>query len=66
MTHAAAPQTARHILCMKWGRKYGPEYVNRLYGMARDEETKNGISGLRPEPCHKQTANERKRVVRVA
>ena len=35
MTHAAAPQTARHILCMKWGRKYGPEYVNRLYGMAR-------------------------------
>lgn len=23
----------RHILCMKWGTKYGPEYVNRLYGM---------------------------------
>ncbi|MFA7527151.1 MAG: glycosyltransferase [Ottowia sp.] len=26
---------ARHVLCMKWGDKYGPEYVNRLYGMAR-------------------------------
>ena len=23
----------RVILCMKWGTKYGPEYVNRLYGM---------------------------------
>lgn len=23
----------RHILCMKWGTKYGPEYVNRLYAM---------------------------------
>lgn len=25
----------RVILCMKWGRKYGPEYVNRLYAMVR-------------------------------
>jgi hypothetical protein len=25
----------RHILCMKWGAKYGPEYVNRLYAMVR-------------------------------
>ena len=25
-----APRT---VLCMKWGTKYGPEYVNRLYGM---------------------------------
>jgi hypothetical protein len=25
----------RHILCMKWGTKYGPDYVNRLYAMAR-------------------------------
>jgi hypothetical protein len=23
----------RIILCMKWGTKYGPEYVNRLYAM---------------------------------
>lgn len=29
----SAPQ--RHILCMKWGAKYGPEYVNRLYAMVR-------------------------------
>ena len=21
------------VLCMKWGTKYGPDYVNRLYGM---------------------------------
>ena len=25
----------RIILCMKWGTKYGPEYVNRLYAMVR-------------------------------
>jgi hypothetical protein len=25
----------RTILCMKWGVKYGPEYVNRLYAMVR-------------------------------
>ncbi|ODU57798.1 MAG: glycosyltransferase [Comamonadaceae bacterium SCN 68-20] len=29
-----APAAAqRHVLCMKWGTKYGPEYVNRLYAM---------------------------------
>ena len=28
-------QQQRHILCMKWGTKYGPEYVNRLYAMVR-------------------------------
>ena len=27
--------TQRTILCMKWGSKYGPEYINRLYGMVR-------------------------------
>ena len=25
----------RVVLCMKWGTKYGPEYVNRLYAMVR-------------------------------
>ena len=25
----------RVVLCMKWGDKYGPEYVDRLYGMVR-------------------------------
>jgi len=30
------PETGqRVVLCMKWGTKYGPEYVNRLYGMVR-------------------------------
>lgn len=28
-----------HILCMKWGDKYGPEYVNRLYAMVRKNLT---------------------------
>jgi hypothetical protein len=32
---AAAPMPARVVLCMKWGTKYGPEYVNRLYAMVR-------------------------------
>jgi hypothetical protein len=27
------PQRQRIVLCMKWGTKYGPEYINRLYGM---------------------------------
>jgi hypothetical protein len=27
------PTAQRIVLCMKWGSKYGPEYVNRLYGM---------------------------------
>lgn len=25
----------RTVICMKWGTKYGPEYVNRLYAMTR-------------------------------
>ena len=28
-----APADERFVICMKWGQKYGPEYVNRLYGM---------------------------------
>lgn len=27
------PSPERIILCMKWGTKYGPDYVNRLYAM---------------------------------
>jgi hypothetical protein len=30
---AGAGADTRVVLCMKWGTKYGPEYVNRLYGM---------------------------------
>lgn len=29
------PQAERFVLCMKWGTKYGPEYVNRLYAMVQ-------------------------------
>ena len=31
VAHNATEQ--RYIICMKWGDKYGPEYVNRLYNM---------------------------------
>ncbi|MGH6625476.1 MAG: glycosyltransferase [Burkholderiaceae bacterium] len=33
MTSTASSQ--RNVICMKWGQKYGPEYVNRLYAMVR-------------------------------
>jgi len=29
----SAPAETVTVLCMKWGAKYGPDYVNRLYGM---------------------------------
>ncbi len=29
----------RLVICMKWGTKYGPEYVDRLYGMVRRHVT---------------------------
>ena len=29
----ALPDENRYIICMKWGTKYGAEYVNRLYNM---------------------------------
>ena len=49
----------RHILCMKWGTKYGPEYVNRLYGMVRRHLSgdfsficlTDDATGVRPEVC---------------
>jgi hypothetical protein len=31
---SATPRT-RHLICIKWGTKYGPHYVNSLYAMAR-------------------------------
>jgi hypothetical protein len=27
------PALSATVLCMKWGRRYGPEYVNRLFAM---------------------------------
>src|SRR4051812_2318027 len=32
-TTSAMSTSDRVVLCMKWGTKYGPEYVNRLYAM---------------------------------
>ena len=32
-------QAQNHILCMKWGDKYGPEYVNRLYNIVKQHLT---------------------------
>lgn len=29
-----------NVLCIKWGRKYGPEYVNRLHSMVRRHLTR--------------------------
>ncbi|MFN3494899.1 MAG: glycosyltransferase, partial [Hydrogenophaga sp.] len=26
---------AVNVLCIKWGKKYGPEYVNKLHNMVR-------------------------------
>ena len=34
-TDLPPPSDERVVLCMKWGTKYGPEYVNRLYAMVR-------------------------------
>jgi hypothetical protein len=28
-----------HIVCLKWGNKYSPEYVNKLYGMVKRNTT---------------------------
>lgn len=33
-THArSSTAEQRYVICMKWGDKYGAEYVNRLYNM---------------------------------
>ena len=48
---------ARQIVCVKWGTAYGPEYVNRLYAMARRNLTgdlrlyclTDDPAGIRPE-----------------
>jgi hypothetical protein len=55
-----ASDSARVVLCMKWGTKYGPEYVNRLYAMVRRNLTgdfrfvclTDDASGLRGEVEH--------------
>ena len=47
----------KQMICVKWGKGYGTEYANRLYGMARRNTTgpfrlvclTDDPSGLRPE-----------------
>jgi hypothetical protein len=47
----------KQVVCVKWGTKYGPEYVNRLYGMVSRHLTPpfrfvclaDTAQGLRPE-----------------
>lgn len=46
-----------NVICIKWGTRYGPEWVNRLYGMVRRNTTwqirfvcfTDDTSGIRPE-----------------
>lgn len=54
-------EQTNYILCMKWGNKYGPEYVNRLYNMVRRNLTlpftfvclTDNTNGLDPDiVCH--------------
>lgn len=48
---------AKQVICMKWGDKYGPEYVNRLHGMLSRQLSSpfkllcltDNIEGIRPE-----------------
>ena len=54
---AVTPKGDRHVICMKWGTKYGPEYVNRLYAMVRRHLSgpfnfvclTDNAAGIRPE-----------------
>jgi hypothetical protein len=49
--------TGRQVVCVKWGTMYGPEYVNRLYGMVSRHVATNcrvvcltdDRNGIRPE-----------------
>tara|TARA_R110000868_G_scaffold391136_1_gene661051 strand:- start:202 stop:1011 length:810 start_codon:yes stop_codon:yes gene_type:complete len=34
-------QDKKYIICLKWGSKYGPEYVNKLYNMVKRNCTIN-------------------------
>ena len=50
------------VACMKWGDKYGPEYVNRLYNMVERNTTlpfkficfTDNADGLLPEAMYAQ------------
>ena len=33
MTTSSATTPLKQIICIKWGKKFGADYVNKLYGM---------------------------------
>lgn len=33
--HTTSTKTPRYVCCLKYGNKYGPEYVNKLYNMVK-------------------------------
>lgn len=46
-----------NIVCLKWGDKYGPEYVNRLYAMIKRHTTRPFVFWCfteRPEHIHRE------------
>ena len=52
--------TVKQVVCIRWGAKYGPEYVNRLYGMVARNVTPpftfhcitDDMEGIREEVRH--------------
>ncbi len=57
MTNSQSQQPLQTVLCLKWGSKYGSEYVNRLYSMASRNTSRpfrlvcftDDPTGIRPE-----------------
>src|SRR5262245_38260455 len=53
----AQREQCANVVCLKWGTRYGPEWVNRLYGMVARNTTwtvrfvcfTDDPSGIRPE-----------------
>ena len=57
MTTSSATTPLKQIICIKWGTKYGADYVNKLYGMVSRNITppfrfvcfNDNTEGIRPE-----------------
>ena len=39
LSHSSDDQEQNIVLCMKWGTKYGADYVNLLYNMVKRHTT---------------------------
>ena len=44
-----------YIICMKWGTKYGAEYVNRLYNMVKRNLTLPFYDGVSNRQQHRHS-----------